>query len=100
MFPIRNAVPSRYPPLGTWTLIAANCVVFLFQISLSPAGQDEFLLRFALIPARYVDLMAGEGLMAIDVARREFIAALIGTAVTWPLAASAQQRVRSAITSS
>jgi membrane associated rhomboid family serine protease len=59
MFPIRNAVPSRYPPLGTWTLVAANCVVFLFQISLSPAGQDEFLLRFALIPARYVDLMAG-----------------------------------------
>jgi hypothetical protein len=26
MFPIQNAVPSRYPPVVTWTLMAANCV--------------------------------------------------------------------------
>jgi len=24
MIPIRNAVPSRYPPMITWMLIAAN----------------------------------------------------------------------------
>ena len=31
MIPIRNAVPSRYPPVITWMLIATNCLVFLFQ---------------------------------------------------------------------
>ena len=36
MIPIRNAVPSRYPPVVTWILIATNCLVFLFQDSLSP----------------------------------------------------------------
>ena len=37
MIPIRNAVPSRYPPVITWMLIAANCLVFVFQDSLSPS---------------------------------------------------------------
>jgi hypothetical protein len=36
MIPIRNAVPSRYPPVVTGILIATNCLVFLFQDSLSP----------------------------------------------------------------
>jgi hypothetical protein len=36
MIPIRNAVPSRYPPVVTWILIATSCLVFLFQDSLSP----------------------------------------------------------------
>jgi membrane associated rhomboid family serine protease len=53
MFPIQNVVPSRYPPVVTWALIAANCVVFLIEISLSPRELDWFLSRFALIPARY-----------------------------------------------
>lgn len=53
MFPIKNAVPSRYPPVVTWALIAINCAVFLFQISLSPTEQEWFVLTFALIPARY-----------------------------------------------
>src|SRR5260221_252910 len=53
MFPIRNAVPSRYPPVVTWVLIAANCVVFFIELSLSPPELDSFLSRFALIPAQY-----------------------------------------------
>ena len=51
MIPIRNAVPSRYPPVVTWMLIAINCLVFLFQDSLGPGGL-ELLRQFALIPAR------------------------------------------------
>ena len=35
MFPIKNTVPTRYPPVVTWALIATNCIVFLFQISLT-----------------------------------------------------------------
>jgi rhomboid family protein len=53
MFPIQNSVPTRYPPLATWAVIAANCAVFLIQLSLSPQELAEFLSRFALIPARY-----------------------------------------------
>jgi membrane associated rhomboid family serine protease len=58
MFPIRNAVPTRYPPVVTWSLILANCVIFFIQIGLRPAELEEFLFRFALIPARYLDPLA------------------------------------------
>jgi len=53
MFPIKNTVPTRFPPVVTWGLIAVNCAVFLFQISLNPAELEAFLYYFALIPARY-----------------------------------------------
>jgi membrane associated rhomboid family serine protease len=58
MIPIGTAVPSRYPPVITWMLIAANCAVFLFQQSLSPAELNEFIANFALVPARYYGLFA------------------------------------------
>src|ERR1700688_274943 len=68
MIPIRNAVPSRYPPVVTWILIATNCLVFLFQDSLSPDELELFLRQFALIPARYSEALAsGESdLAAVD----------------------------------
>jgi membrane associated rhomboid family serine protease len=55
MFPIQTTVPSRYPAIVTWALIATNCAIFLFQITLSPDQLDEFLSQFALIPARYFE---------------------------------------------
>jgi membrane associated rhomboid family serine protease len=55
MFPIANGIPLRYPPIATWALIATNAVVFLFEVSLSPSELNEFLYRFALVPARYFD---------------------------------------------
>jgi membrane associated rhomboid family serine protease len=66
MIPIRNAVPSRYPPVITWMLIVTNCLVFLFQDSLSPYELKLLLRQFALIPARYT--ASGETeLAAIDI---------------------------------
>ena len=53
MFPIQIAVPTRYAAIVTWSLIATNCVVFLFELSLSPSQLESFLTRFALIPALY-----------------------------------------------
>jgi membrane associated rhomboid family serine protease len=53
MFPIKNTVATRYPPVVTWALIATNCFVFLYQISLGPNELERFLYNFALIPARY-----------------------------------------------
>jgi membrane associated rhomboid family serine protease len=58
MIPIGNAVPSRYPPIVTWALIACNCAVFLIQTGLTPLELEQFLLRYALIPARYFELVA------------------------------------------
>jgi rhomboid family protein len=68
MIPIRNAVPTRYPPVMTWLLIATNCLVFLLQNSLSPGELQEFLRDFALIPARYTAVVAygDANLSAID----------------------------------
>jgi membrane associated rhomboid family serine protease len=53
MFPIRNAVPSRYPPVITWTLIAINVLFLLIENSLDPLELEEFLSSFAVMPARY-----------------------------------------------
>jgi membrane associated rhomboid family serine protease len=53
MFPLQNAVATRYAPFVTWGLIATNCAVFLIQINLGAAEADEFIRRFALVPARY-----------------------------------------------
>jgi membrane associated rhomboid family serine protease len=52
MLPIEIAVPTRYPAVITYALIAANCLVFLFQVSLSPTELEAFVNQFALIPAR------------------------------------------------
>jgi membrane associated rhomboid family serine protease len=53
MFPIQNGVPHRSAPFVTWGLIAVNVAVFLYQVSLSPAALDRFLVNYALIPGRY-----------------------------------------------
>ena len=58
MIPIRNTVPSRYPPVITWMLIATNCLVFLLQNSPSPYEFILFLNQFALIPARYSEFIS------------------------------------------
>jgi membrane associated rhomboid family serine protease len=53
MIPIRDTIPSRNPPVVTWSLIAINVVVFFHEISLSPGELEHFFYRFGLVPARY-----------------------------------------------
>ncbi len=53
MFPIKNSVPVRFPPLVTYALVGANLLVFLFQTSLPPQGSVEFAYLYGLVPARY-----------------------------------------------
>jgi membrane associated rhomboid family serine protease len=66
MFPVQTTVPLRNPPVVTWALIAVNCVVFLYQISLSEPELELFLSRFALIPARYFAPDAPSSLSVLD----------------------------------
>ena len=55
MFPIKNTVPSRYPAVVTWLLIAVNCACFFYEQSLSEGELNSLILSFALVPARYTE---------------------------------------------
>jgi len=66
MFPLQATVPLRNPPVVTWALIAVNCVVFLYQISLSEPELELFLSRFALVPGRYFAPDASSALSVLD----------------------------------
>src|SRR5260370_13960365 len=70
MIRMKIALPPRSPPVITWMLIAANCLVFVFQDSLSPSELVLFVRQFALIPALYSDfLTSGE----TDLAASDFL---------------------------
>ncbi len=51
MLPIRDTIRSYTFPVVNWLLIGLNTVVFLFEISLSPAELNRFIQIFALTPA-------------------------------------------------
>lgn len=52
MLPIKDTVQSRSFPFITWLLIGINSLVFLYELSLSPAGLDRLIFRYGLVPAR------------------------------------------------
>jgi membrane associated rhomboid family serine protease len=60
MIPIRDDVPTRVAPVVVASLIAANAVVFLYEISLAAGeGADagavaEFINRWGLIPREFL----------------------------------------------
>jgi membrane associated rhomboid family serine protease len=55
MFPLRDEIPSRYAPLLTWSLVAANVAVFVWQLSLSDEGVRALFYLFGIVPARLTD---------------------------------------------
>jgi membrane associated rhomboid family serine protease len=52
MIPLRDVIPSRTTPYVTFTLIALNALVFVYQLSIGSAVED-FILYFGLIPAAF-----------------------------------------------
>jgi len=58
MFPLRDTIPSRRPPVVMWLLILANGLAFVWELRL-PAGQLERVFeQWGIVPAR-VPLVAG-----------------------------------------
>ena len=53
MIPLRDVIPSRTKPGVTIALIVLNVLVFLLQVSLSKAGQEEFIYALGLVPAYF-----------------------------------------------
>jgi membrane associated rhomboid family serine protease len=53
MFPIRDTIPARNPPIATWLLILVNSVVFLFELTMPQPVLEQFFHLFGIVPARY-----------------------------------------------
>src|SRR5438045_7268532 len=64
MIPIRDDQPSFTTPFINYLLIALNTLVFLFEVSLSPATRNAFVFQFGVEPIR---VLAGLGLAAAHV---------------------------------
>jgi len=55
MIPLRDSNRSYHLPVMTWLLIAANALVFLYELGLSNAQLERFIGTYALVPARIED---------------------------------------------
>jgi len=53
VIPIRDTIPSRGVPVVTWSLIAANVAVFLFELTLDPDELEALFYLFGVVPARF-----------------------------------------------
>ena len=51
MIPLRDTIRSYTFPLVNWILIGLNSLVFLFEVSLSPAALNRLIQAFGLVPA-------------------------------------------------
>jgi len=52
MIPLYDTARSRSLPFVNWLLIAANVLVFLYEIRLSPTGLDRLTNTWGLVPTR------------------------------------------------
>ncbi|HXN73135.1 MAG TPA: rhomboid family intramembrane serine protease [Candidatus Acidoferrales bacterium] len=59
MIPLKDMTPRGSVPVMTLLLIAVNVVVFIHQISLSPAQSEAFVRLYGLVPAKLSLALAG-----------------------------------------
>jgi len=59
MFPIRDDQPRYSTPVVTWFLIALNLLIFFFQRTLGPGGDERFVQIYGEVPAHLAAFLAG-----------------------------------------
>lgn len=64
MFPISDDNPTRITPYVTYGLIAANILVFLYQLTLTPQQLEAFFYTWAVVPKQLTASFAGESIGA------------------------------------
>lgn len=52
MIPIRDTIQSKKTPVVTWLIIAANALVFFYELQLSSSGLSRFISNYGLVPAK------------------------------------------------
>jgi len=53
VIPIRDTIPAKNTPVGTWSLILANSIVFIFELMMPEPVLQAFFYYFGIVPARY-----------------------------------------------
>ena len=53
MIPIRDTIPTRNPPVATYTLILINIFIFLIEVTMPPAVLERFFYLFGVVSARF-----------------------------------------------
>jgi membrane associated rhomboid family serine protease len=53
MIPLYDTLHSRRFPVVNWMLIGVNVLVFLYELSLSPAALDRLTRTWGLVPAQF-----------------------------------------------
>lgn len=56
MIPLRDTIRARRLPVVTVAIIALNILIFIFQITLPPAGLQQFVTTFGIVPALQLQL--------------------------------------------
>lgn len=59
MVPVKDENPIAITPIATYTLIAANVLVFLLEISLGASQLDSFFHLFAVVPGELTSSLSG-----------------------------------------
>jgi membrane associated rhomboid family serine protease len=59
MFPIDDNNPTRITPFFTYGLIAANVLVFIYELSFSPRGLTNFFYQWAVVPIQLTGAITG-----------------------------------------
>lgn len=60
MVPLRDRNPTVLTPVVTYTIVGVNVLVFLYQLTLSPAGLQDFFETWAVIPSQLSAAFAGQ----------------------------------------
>lgn len=66
MIPLRDSIKAQRFPVTTVVIIALNLVVFIHESLLGPSALEAFVMSWAVVPARLVGAIAGEGSVAIQ----------------------------------
>ncbi len=54
MIPLRDSIPSLHLPVVNYLIIAANVLMFVFQMSLGRGPLEELVLTYGFVPGRFV----------------------------------------------
>lgn len=60
MFPLRDNIVSRAPPIATIILIALNATAFFFEMTISDQARERLFYIFGLVPKRFSDQVWAE----------------------------------------